>query len=184
MKNKLYLIVGPSGVGKNTLLENILATVPKTFPAVSVTTRDPRPGEQEGVHYYYRSTEDFISFINQDMLLQYVSYSGNYYGLLKGEINNKLAQGDAFAVVEPEGVKQLQEIYPEALSLFLRPTDGQELVDRMKARGDSEESIVKRMETYNHFMDYLHMADFTLAPGNPAEVLAEATHIIKAHRNE
>lgn len=182
-KNRLYLIVGPSGVGKNTLLEGVLDNLDITVAAISITTRDPRPGEVPGVTYNYVTKQDFIGYIANGHLLQYVEYSGNYYGLLRDEIDDKLAaEFDVFAVVEPLGVEQLKDLYPDSLSVFLRPARPDVLIDRMKARGDSEENITQRMKTYNHFMDFMPEADYIVNSGKMIHVLEDVINIIKRNR--
>ena len=176
--NKLFILVGPSGVGKNTLLEGLLLNVPLSSPAVSLTTREPRDGEIAGVHYYYIAEKKFLEHIESNELLQYVRYAGNFYGLLRDEIDSKLSKGHVFALVEPEGVEQLKDQYPDAVSMFLFGKE-QDLIDRMRKRGDSEGQIKSRMNTYDHFISYLPKADYILNNGTPGHVLEDALTIVR-----
>lgn len=170
--------MGPSGVGKNTLLEGLLASVPNTLAAVSCTTRKPRPGEIEGKDYHFVSELDFTNAIQTNNLLQYVIYSGYFYGMKKDEIDNKLPYADVLVVVEPTGVQQLKAAYPDLKSLFLfgRRT---EVYDRLIARGDRPEVINSRMATYDTFINYMPKCDYIINSGKPEHVLEDAITIIK-----
>ena len=183
MKNRLYLIVGPSGVGKTTLVERILKEVPGTLQAVSTTTRKPRQGETDGISYNFVTERTFVDMIQQDDLLQYVIYNGFFYGLSKDEINSKLELANVLVIVEPKGADQLKTLYPDAISIYLR-CEPEELVTRMTIRGDSQEDISSRMKTYDHFNKYMSKADYIINQGPPTYVIEDVCSIISRHRGE
>lgn len=177
MSNRIYLIVGPSGVGKNTLLDGLLASIPNAQSAVSVTTRNPRPGETHGVNYFYITRQEFEAHIHSKDFLQWVEYAGNYYGLLTSEVDIKLRWGHVFCVVEPEGARQLKAIYPEAKVVYLHAT--RSLVEnRMRDRGDTATAIEGRMATYGHFSSFRDEADYVIEEIEADKVLAEAAWIV------
>lgn len=147
-KGRLVLVSGPSGAGKSTVLHRVLAQHPDYFFSVSVTTRDPRPGERDGVDYHFITTEAFREMIRREELLEYNHYaSGDYYGTPALPIRRIVEQGGTAVLdVEPNGMLQVQRWYPDALTIFLAPPNLEELRRRLENRGDTRpEKIEARL---------------------------------------
>lgn len=140
--NKLIIISGNSASGKSTILNKLSKNT-----IVSFTTREPRPGEKDGVDYQYISKEKYFELLNNGGLVEWTKYGGNYYGLTKQEIESKLNKGNAYVIVDYHGMKQLKELYPNNVSIFIY-NDYHEAASRMKKRGDSDVNISKRLSTY------------------------------------
>ena len=139
MENEKYLFVvsGAAGTGKDSVVSALRKAHPEIEKTVSATTRSPRPGEQEGVDYYYRTKEQFQQLIDQDEVVEHNFFNGNYYGTLKEEVNKRLNAGKLVVMV----------MYPGATTIFLLPPSTQELERRLRGRGtESEESIRERLE--------------------------------------
>ena len=149
-KGLLIIYSGPSGVGKGTLLNELMKMKDlKLTYSVSMTTRAPREGEKEGVNYFYVSRDRFLNAVVHDELLDCAEYVGNYYGTSMEVIREKLDKGvDVLLDIEVQGAAKVREKLPEAVSLFLIPPSFEELSRRLHARGtDSEEKIAQRLET-------------------------------------
>ena len=120
---------------------------PELWLSVSATTRLPRPGEENGIHYFFHSQESFQQLIDQSGLLEWASFAGNSYGTPREPVEERLKSGvPVLLEIELEGARQVRQSFPEAFQVFLRPPSLQELEDRLRARGtDSEEAIQKRL---------------------------------------
>lgn len=159
-KGKLYVISGASGVGKSTVLKHLMAQRSNLLFSVSATTRPPRPGEVEGVHYYFISHEKFQEMIRQDAFLEYDAHAANYYGTPLDQLEEKLSRGDVILDVEPAGSKIVKEKRPDAVLIFVMPPSVEELERRLRSRGDTnEEQIAMRMERAIWEMDQRHWYD-------------------------
>ena len=129
----LIVFSGPSGVGKGTVLREYLQEHPNVKLSVSATTRAPRPGEVDGVHYHFVSQEQFQTLIQQDGLLEYACYSGNYYGTPKKAVQEQLEQGNHVVLeIEVQGALQILRQHPQALLIFVMPPSYQELERRLR----------------------------------------------------
>lgn len=146
-KGTLIVLSGFSGVGKNTVITQILAQRPDIHFSVSFTTRAPREGEVNGVNYNFVTREDFVARIQRGEFLEYAEYNGNFYGTSMAVIRDKLDQGiDVLLEIEVKGAATVLAKMPEAVSVFLVPPSFDELSRRLHARGtDSEETIQKRL---------------------------------------
>ena len=159
-KGKLYVVSGASGVGKSTMLKHLMDQRSNLLFSVSATTRAPRPGEEDGVHYYFISQEQFQEMIRQDAFLEYDAHAANYYGTPMDQLEEKLAQGDVILDVEPAGAKIVKEKRPEAILIFVMPPSVEELERRLRSRGDTpEEQIALRMDRAKWEMDQRHWYD-------------------------
>lgn len=143
----LIVLSGFSGVGKNTIITQVLAQRPEIYYSVSFTTRAPREGEVDGVNYNFVTREDFQRRIDRGEFLEYAEYNSNFYGTSLAVIRQKLDQDiDVLLEIEVQGAAKVLEKMPEAVSLFIVPPSFEELSRRLHARGtDSEETIQKRL---------------------------------------
>ena len=145
----LIVFSGPSGVGKGTVRREIFESSENQFQySVSMTTRAQRPGEVDGVDYFFRTREEFEELIRQGQMLEYAEYVGNYYGTPLTYVNETLDKGiDVFLEIEVQGALQVKKKVPDAVFIFLTPPDLDELQDRLVGRGtDSAEVIAQRIE--------------------------------------
>ena len=146
-KGKLVVISGASGVGKGTVLAAMMKRRQDLRFSVSATTRDPRPGEIDGVHYYFVAKETFEDMIARGEFLEYDAHAANYYGTPRAQAEEKQAQGHVLLDIEPNGAKQVKASAPETVLVFIMPPSMEELERRLRGRGDtSEEQIAMRME--------------------------------------
>ena len=146
-RSRLTVLSGPSGVGKGTVVNLLRQRHPELWLSVSATTRAPRPGEENGVHYFFHSQESFQQLVDQSGLLEWASFAGNSYGTPREPVEDRLKSGvPVLLEIELEGARQVRQSFPEAFHVFLRPPSLQELENRLRARGtDSEEAIQKRL---------------------------------------
>ena len=146
---KVFVITGPSGVGKGTLIRELLGRVDGLELSVSATTRSPRPGEVDGRDYHFLSREDFAARADANDFLEHAAYSGNRYGTLRSEVERRLAAGASVVLeIEVQGARQVRAAMPEAVLVFIAPPDPAALRERLQGRGtDSEEAIAERLKT-------------------------------------
>ena len=146
-KGKLVVISGASGVGKGTVLGIMMKKRSDLSFSVSATTRSPRPGEVDGVHYYFVTKERFEEMIDAGEFLEYDAHAANYYGTPRSQAEEKMTRGSVLLDIEPNGAKQVKASAPDALLVFIMPPSMEELERRLRGRGDTpEEQIVMRME--------------------------------------
>ncbi|MGN0663158.1 MAG: guanylate kinase [Faecalibacterium sp.] len=147
MENEKYLFVvsGPSGVGKDTVVSALREQHPEIGKTISATTRAPRPGEQEGVNYFYRTREEFEALVQQGQIVEYNFYSGNYYGTLRSEVDRHLEAGTfVVLVIDVHGADNIKRQYPGCTTVFLLPPSAEELEQRLRSRGTEDEASVQR----------------------------------------
>jgi guanylate kinase len=144
---RLFVITGPSGVGKGSLIHRLLDRMPELELSVSATTRPPRPGERDGVDYHFQSEEEFDRLARDALLLEHAVYSGNRYGTPRSEVEPRLAAGRSVVLeIEVQGARQIREAMPEAVQVFIAPPSPEALRERLEGRGtDSEEAIERRL---------------------------------------
>ena len=180
MKNqkRLIILTGPSGVGKGTVVKEILGKEKNIWLSISATTREPREGEKEGENYYFLNQEKFKEMIEQNLFLEWAQFAGNYYGTPLSSVNEKIKKGFIVLLeIEVEGAKQIKEKFPNSLSIFLLPPDKAELERRIRNRGtEKEDSIKKRLSRANYEISASNKFDFALINHNVDET---AKRIIK-----
>ncbi len=144
---KLIVLTGPSGVGKGTLLRIILQRHPELYLSISATTRQPRPGEIDGQHYYFVSRDKFNQMIAEDEFLEWAEYAGNFYGTPRAAVERQIQLGQSVILeIELVGARKIHKTFPSALRIFIMPPSLAELENRMRGRAqDSEEAIAKRL---------------------------------------
>jgi guanylate kinase len=147
--SKVFVITGPSGVGKGTLIRGLLERIPGLELSVSATTRDPRPGEQDGIHYHFLSPGEFEARVAADHFVEHATYSGNRYGTLRSELERRAANGAGVVLeIEVEGARQVREAMPDAVTVFIAPPSREALRTRLIGRGtDGPEQVDERMRT-------------------------------------
>jgi guanylate kinase len=142
---KLIVISGPAGCGKDTIVEGLFAKNSELFYSISTTTRSPREGEQDGVHYFFTSREEFGKMIKKGDFLEYTQYCGNYYGTRKATIMTALGEGKNIILkIECEGAENVKKMFPEALLIFVMPPSVEELRRRLVNRSTEDEKTIER----------------------------------------
>jgi guanylate kinase len=146
---KVFVITGPSGVGKGTLIGELRKRVPGLELSVSATTRQPREGELDGRDYHFLDPEEFDRRVEAGDFLEHATYSGHRYGTLRSEVDRRLAEGTSVLLeIEVQGARQIRDAMPEALLVFIAPPDPEALRRRLEGRGtDSPEAIDERLRT-------------------------------------
>ena len=148
-QGNLFVISGPSGAGKGTLVSRLMAAVDDAWLSVSATTRAPREGEVNGIQYYFVSFEEFERMIDAGEFLEWARFSGNYYGTPRASVRKHMAQGEQVILeIEIQGARQVKAQLPEAHLVFIEPPSLEELEKRLRGRGtESEDAIIRRLET-------------------------------------
>lgn len=145
MTAKLYIIAGCSGVGKGTLIKEFLKRNNDIIFSISYTTRSPRPGEEDGVNYFFISKEEFEKMIKNDGFIEYAEFSGNYYGTGKEFVQKKLAKNQNILLeIEIQGCAQVKSKIPDAISIFILPPSIEELEKRLRGRHTETEEVIQR----------------------------------------
>ena len=177
MRGKTFIISGPSGVGKSTVLKSLLGNREDIYFSVSATTRSPREGEVNGVHYHFIDADTFREWIAKDEFLEYAEYVGNFYGTPKTYVERLLNEGkNVLLEIEVNGAQQVVEKIPDAITIFLMPPSLDELERRIRGRRTESEEIVqerlakaaremKLQDRYKHvvFNDDLETASLEIA---------------------
>lgn len=184
MQGNLFIITGPSGVGKDTLISRLMSTDNHLHYSVSATTRQARPGEIDGKSYYFLSKEQFENKIKQGEFLEYAEYVGNYYGTLESPVNEKLQQGfDVLLIIELQGAIQVHKKRPDAIMLFIAPPSFEELERRIIRRGtESKEKIQQRLETAKIEISYSDKFNHIIINDNIERAVEELHNIIQSYR--
>ena len=176
---KLIVISGASGVGKGTVLGIMMKKRSDLAFSVSATTRHPRPGEEDGVHYYFVDKARFEAMIAAGEFLEYDAHAANYYGTPRGQAEEKMKHGHVLLDIEPNGAKQVKESAPDAVLIFIMPPSVPELERRLRGRGDtSEEQIRLRMERATWEMEQRSWYDHVVINDDAERCADEILNII------
>ena len=146
---KVFVITGPSGVGKGTLIRGLLERVPELELSVSATTRSPRPGERDGVEYHFMTPEEFERRAAAGSFVEHAAYSGNRYGTLRAELERRVDAGVPVVLeIEVQGARQVREAMPDAVAVFIAPPSRDALRARLVGRGtDAPDQVDERLRT-------------------------------------
>jgi guanylate kinase len=184
----LYIVSAPSGAGKSSLIEALLAEKRDWQAQVSVshTTRAPRVGEDDGEHYHFVDIKTFKQMISDNAFFEWAEVFGNYYGTSRVAIEKALAQGiDVMLDIDWQGARQVREMMPNAKGIFILPPSRKELESRLNKRGqDSREIITKRMEQAQSEMSHYNEYDYLIVNDDFDTATQEFSAIVKSLRNE
>lgn len=185
-KGLLIVFSGPSGCGKGTVLKELMAQDKNIFYSVSATTRSPRPGEENGVHYYFLQRDEFEELIAQDGMLEYANYVGNYYGTPKKAVYEQIEQGkDVVLEIEVQGAMQIKEKCPDAVFIFVMPPSMSELRHRLVDRQTEDmDTINHRLETAVNEMRYAKQYHYVVVNDTVSEAVKNISAIIQAEKNK
>jgi guanylate kinase len=143
--SRVIVITGPSGVGKGTLIRLLRERLPDLGLSVSATTRDPRPGEVDGVDYHFLSEADFDRLVRDGAFVEHAEYAGRRYGTLRAELERRAGAGEPVVLeIEVQGARQIRATLPEAFQVFIAPPSGDALRERLVGRGTDEPGVIER----------------------------------------
>ena len=179
---RLYVVSAPSGGGKTSLVNALLEADDKVRLSVSHTTRAPRPGEKNGVHYHFVSEDEFLAVLENDAFLEHAEVFGHRYGTGKEAVERQLAAGfDVLLDIDWQGARQIRDNFPSCKTVFIVPPSIRELRRRLTGRGqDSEETIEKRMREARSEISHWDEFDFLIVNDRFDEALADLRSIIRS----
>ncbi len=185
LAGNLFIVSAPSGAGKSSLIQALLKRHSDMQVSVSHTTRAPRPGEQDGVHYHFISVAEFKALIAKDEFFEWAEVFGNYYGTSKSTIRDSLRRGiDVFLDIDWQGARQIKAQESSAKGIFILPPSLAELEQRLNKRGqDSSEVIAKRMAQAHSEMSHADEYEYLIINDNFDSALNEFERIVLAQRN-
>lgn len=186
-EGKLIVLTAPSGGGKTTIKRHLLKSYDDLGFSVSVTTRDKRPNESDGIDYYFKTTQEFNALKDADAFVEWEEvYEGLYYGTLKSEVD-RLWKGRKHIIfdIDVKGAMDIKKLYADqCLAIFIRPPSIQVIVERLKARGtETEQSLAKRIKRIEHEMSYESKFDTVLVNDLLPVALKDAEHMIEDFLN-
>lgn len=180
----LFVVSAPAGCGKDTILNELFKKTDTAGYAVSATTRAPREGEVDGVHYHFLTKEDFSLLIDSGEVLEYAEYCGNYYGTLKRSVEDLLEKGkDAVLKIEVEGALNIKKMFPHACLVFILPPSWEELERRLRGRGtETEETIIKRIAQAKVEFESAVNYDYLVVNDNLDEAVDDLAAVFRAEK--
>jgi len=180
MKGKLFVITAPSGAGKSSLIQALLKDDPSLKLSISYTTRAPRPGEQDGREYHFVDEREFLAMRDRGEFLEYAQVHGNHYGTAKRVIRDALDRGhDLLLEIDWQGARQVRELHPDCVGIFIHPPSVEELERRLRARGQDAEGVIQRrlanardeLAHAGEFKYAIINKDFAVAKGELSEII-------------
>ncbi|MBO1005227.1 guanylate kinase [Pseudogracilibacillus auburnensis] len=179
-KGILFVLSGPSGVGKGTVRQRLFEKETHLKYSVSATTRKKRPGETEGVDYFYKTKDAFKKMIEQDELLEYAEYVNNYYGTPKEYVEEQIEKGkDVFLEIEVQGAMQVKRNFPEGVFIFLFPPSLEELKNRIVRRGtESNDLVINRLKEAKKEIDMMSEYDYVVVNDDVDKAVEKVKAII------
>jgi len=185
MRNGLLIVIsGPAGTGKGTVVGKLLEKNPNIKLSISKTTRKPRPGEKEGVNYFFVSREQFEEEIKNERFLEYAEYNNNYYGTPKDFVFEALEKGfDVILEIETKGALQIKKVFSDAVLIFLLPPSIEELYKRLLKRGtESEDEIKARLEIAKNEIKLVPEYDYCVINDNVDDATEKIQKIIEVEK--
>jgi len=185
-QGNLFIVSGPSGAGKGTLVRALLARVPDLWLSVSSTTRAPRPGEEEGVHYFFLSRKEFDRKVESGGFLEWAEVHANRYGTSRDVVERKIDQGRQVVLeIDPQGAQQVKERMPQSVLIFVNAPDLSELRKRLFGRGsETEEQIEARMARAIEEMELAGLYDFVITNDDVVRATDELVGIIDSYADK
>lgn len=186
MNNKGVLVVvsAPSGCGKDTIIAEVLKRFDDAYLSISMTTRAMRPGEVEGVNYYFVSQTEFEEKIDKGEMLEYARYGSNYYGTPAGPVRELLEKGKTvILIIEVQGAGNVKRLFPDACTIFIIPPSFEILENRLRGRGtDDDASIIKRLDIARDELARAPEFDYIVENDALDEAVEDIITIIKAEK--
>lgn len=182
----LIIISGPSGAGKGTVYNEVIKRRPEIQKSVSVTTRAPRPNEIEGVHYYFRTLEQYQDMIAKGEFLETASVYCNYYGTPKAPVLEMMSKGqDVMFEIDTLGAEQIRKKYPKSITIFIMPPTFKELEKRLRGRGtESEEAIQRRLGLARSELAKYRLFDYMVFNDEVENAVSSVIAIIDAEKSK
>jgi guanylate kinase len=179
---RVFVITGPSGVGKGTLIQGLMRRLPQLQLSVSVTTRAPRPGEREGVDYHFLDGEEFERRVRAGDFVEHADYAGRRYGTLRSELRERIGAGVPVVLeIEVQGARQIRETMPEAVQVFIAPPSLADLRARLVGRGtDGDEEMQRRLSVAEGELAARDEFAHVVVNDRLEDALAELTGIVSA----
>lgn len=180
----LVVLSGPSGSGKGTLLKRVREQYTNIRFSISATTRRPREGEVDGKNYFFVTTDQFKSMIENDKLVEWVEYCGNYYGTPREYVEESTSQGfDIVLEIEVEGALNIIKRYPDCVSVFILPPSFEELRRRIEGRGTENPDVIdRRLERAKKELEFVNHYDYVVINDNIEEAASEIVNILSAEK--
>ncbi len=181
---QLIVISGPSGAGKDSVVSRLLETNKNIWLSISATSRSPRGKEEDGVDYYFLDKKDFEKKIKEDYFLEYAKYTDNYYGTPKAHIIDKLNKGiDVILVIEIQGAKQIKELLPETVLIFIMPPTKKDLLKRLVGRQtESKDKIISRFERAYQEINEVSKYNYVVVNDKVKKATDKVAAILKAEK--
>lgn len=178
----LIIVSGPSGAGKGTLVKRICTMMPSVWVSVSATTRRPRPGEVEGVSYFFLSPEEFQARVDDGDFLEWAEVHGNRYGTLRSTVDDRLRHGiDVLLEIDPQGALQVKELMPSSTLVFVTAPSFKELERRIRLRGaENDDEVRTRLETAVGELRLVEKYDHVIQNDDVSRAASELAHIIRS----
>ncbi len=182
----LVVVSGPAGVGKGTVVSLVRERNNDVVFSVSATSRKPRPGEIDGENYYFVSQKEFEKMVQEDKLLEWVEYCGNYYGTPRYYVEEQLSRGSVVILeIEVEGADRIKKKYPQCISVFITPPDLEELRNRITRRGtESPDIIEKRMSQAKKELEHISEYDYVIINHTVEESVDRFLSIMQEERHK
>lgn len=180
----LFVLTGPSGVGKNTIIDRVLSEAGGLVESVSVTTRKQRDGERDGVDYFFTDRESFEKMKSHNHFIESAEFAGNYYGTPRNWVQMRVQEGlDVVLVIEVQGAKQVKQQFPDAILVFLAPPSMVELEKRLRRRAtESEDVIAMRLDKAGQEMNQRHLFHYEVVNEDVDQAVNNVLSIVYAER--